>query len=161
LLTLVGVIRDFWEIGVLGLLTLTRLLNVVVIKRRSTPGWKGAEEKGVRGDLLVTLSQDRWMRMRGLVDDLKAVTAGQWLLDKTTDEGFATGFATLLVYVSAAVAGNASTFGGLLTGSLLLISAALLGLRNSMTKNIRMCNVLSLRQVSPRNTCGDWNWQRS
>jgi hypothetical protein len=137
---LVGVIRDFWAIGVLGLLMLARLLNVIVIKRRSTPGWKGAEEKGVRGDLLVTLSQDRWVRMRGLVDDLKAATAGQWLRDETTVEGFATGFATLLVYVSAAVAGNASTFGSLLVGSLLLISAALLGLCNSLTKNLRMCN---------------------
>ncbi|KAF8509244.1 hypothetical protein JB92DRAFT_2792396 [Gautieria morchelliformis] len=137
---LLGAIRDFWAIGVLLLLMLARLLNVVVIKRRSMPGWKGAEEKGPPGDLLVTLSQDRWVRMRGLVDDLKAVTAGQWLRDETTVEGFATGFATLLVYVSAAVASNASTVGNLLIGCLLLISVALLGLCNSLTKNLRMFN---------------------
>ncbi|KAF8509245.1 hypothetical protein JB92DRAFT_523050 [Gautieria morchelliformis] len=124
---LLGAIRDFWAIGVLLLLMLARLLNVVVIKRRSMPGWKGAEEKGGRGDLLVTLSQDRWVRMQGLVDDLNAVTAGQWLRDETTVEGFATSFATLLVYVAAAVAINSSTVGNLLIGCLLLISGALWG----------------------------------
>jgi hypothetical protein len=135
----------------------------MVIKWQSTPGWKGAE-KGAHGDLLVTLSQDRWVRMQGLVDDLKAETSGQWLCEETVVEGFATGFETLLVYVSAEVAGNTSTLGSLLIGSkhvhpaskfsdarsrcvisdswacFLLISAALMGLSNPLTKNPRMCN---------------------
>jgi hypothetical protein len=122
-------------------------------------GWKRAE-KGARGDLLVTLSQDRWVRMQGLVDDLKAETSGQWLCEETVVEGFATGFGTLLVYVSAEVATNvpllptcssvASTCtladarsGCVMSDSwacLLLISAALLRLCNSLTKDLRMCN---------------------
>jgi hypothetical protein len=103
---LVGVIRAFWAISVLGLLMLAHFLNAMVIKWRSTLGWKGAE-KGARGHLLVTLSQDRWVRMQGLVDDLKVATAGKWLREETVVEGFATGLGTLLVYVSAAVAGKA------------------------------------------------------
>src|SRR6202011_327668 len=120
-------------LGVLGMLVFARLLNVVVIKRRSTIGWKGALEPGVNGDLLVLLSQDRWIRIQGLVDDLKAVTAGQWLRDETPVESFCVGFATLLVYASAVLAGNASTVGNLLLACLMLISVGMLGLCNTAT----------------------------
>jgi len=137
-LVVLGVIRDFWAGGVLLLLMLARLLNVVVIKRRTVIGWKGAKEEGVEGDLMILLSQDRWIRMRGLVDDLKAVTSGEWLRDETSIEGFATAFATLLVYLSAALASNASTVGSLIIAGLLLVSVALLGLCNSMTEKFQM-----------------------
>ena len=135
---ILGVIRDFWAGGVLLLLMLARLINVVVIRRRTVIGWKGAKEEGVEGDLMILLSQDRWIRMRGLVDDLKAVTSGQWLRDQTSIEGFATAFATLLVYISAALASNASTVGSLIIACLLLFSVALLGLCNSMTEKLQM-----------------------
>ncbi|KLO14781.1 hypothetical protein SCHPADRAFT_939201 [Schizopora paradoxa] len=137
-LIILGVIHDFWAMGVLFMLMAARLLNVVVIRRRSVKGWKGAPEPDEVGDLLVLLSQDRWVRMRGLVDDLKEVTAGQWLRDQTTYEGFATSFATLLVYVSAALASNASTVGSLIMACLLLSSVALLGLCNSWTDRLQM-----------------------
>ncbi|KAF9525596.1 hypothetical protein CPB83DRAFT_859270 [Crepidotus variabilis] len=45
--------------------------------------WKRAREPGVKSDLLVLLSQDQWVRMKGIVDDLKAATSGQWLHDQT------------------------------------------------------------------------------
>jgi hypothetical protein len=135
---LLGTIQDWWGLGVLGMLMLARLLNVMIIKRRSKMGWKGAAEPGVRGDLLILLSQDRWVRMRGLVDDLKAVTSGQWLRDETSLESFGTSFATLLVFTSAALSGNVSSVGGVLIAGLLLISAALLGLCNAWTSNLRM-----------------------
>jgi hypothetical protein len=131
-------IRDWWALGVVGMLVLARFLNVLIIKRRSTIGWKGAPEPGVESDLLILISQDRWVRMRGMVDDVKAVTAGQWLREPTTWEGFGVAFATLLVYCSAVVAGNASTIGSLLIACLLLFSVALLGLCNSLTKTLRM-----------------------
>ena len=136
--TLLGIIHDWWGLGVVGMLMLARLLNVVVIKRRSKMGWKGAPEPDVHGDLLVLLSQDRWVRMRGLVDDLKAVTSGQWLRDETTLESYCVSFATLLVFVSAVLASNASTLGGLMIACLLLISAGLLGLCNSLTSSLQM-----------------------
>ncbi|KIP12103.1 hypothetical protein PHLGIDRAFT_124289 [Phlebiopsis gigantea 11061_1 CR5-6] len=137
-IVLLAVIHDGWALGVLGMLMLARLLNVAVIKRRSKMGWKGALEPGVQGDLLIIVSQDRWIRMRGMVDDLKVVTAGQWLREMSTVESFVVSFATLLVYGSAALAGNASTIGSLLMGLLLLVSAGILGLCNAATEELRM-----------------------
>ncbi|KZT22972.1 hypothetical protein NEOLEDRAFT_1118487 [Neolentinus lepideus HHB14362 ss-1] len=130
--------RDFWALGVLAMLITARLCNVAVIKRRGVMGWKGAPEPGVNGDLFITLSQDRWVRMRGLVDDIKAVTSGQWLREESTVESFFVTTGTLLVYASAAVALNASTFGNSLIAYLLLSSLALLGLCNALTKTQRM-----------------------
>ncbi|KAF9055351.1 hypothetical protein BDZ89DRAFT_1055944 [Hymenopellis radicata] len=132
------IVHDFWALGVLLMLITARFLNMVVIKRRTQIGWKGAPEPDVHGDLLILLSQDRWVRMQGLVDDLKAVTAGQWLRDETTFEGFASASATLLVYVAAALASNASTLGSLCLAVLLLVSSALLGLCNSLTRDLHM-----------------------
>jgi hypothetical protein len=103
-------------------------------------GWKGAKEPGVHGDLLVLISQDRWVRMRGLVDDLKEVTAGQWLRDQRTIDGFTINFATLLVYGCAVLGTNLSTIGGFLLACQLLLSAALLGLCNVLTQNLRVFN---------------------
>lgn len=65
-----------------ALLVLSRALAILslrVLLRSSPRAWHGASEPGVRGDLLVLLSEDRWIRMQGLVDDLKAVTSGSWL----------------------------------------------------------------------------------
>jgi len=133
-----GYIRDWWGLGVVGMLMLARLINIIVIKRRSRLGWKGALEPGVKSDLLILLSQDRWVRMQGWVDDVKAVTAGQWLKEPDAAESFGTAVATLLVYSSAAVASNSATIGGLLIALLLLVTTALLGLCNSATKVLHM-----------------------
>ena len=139
IITLLGVIHDYWGVGVLLMLIVARVINVFVIRQRSQQGWKGGmEEGGVESDLLIILSQDRWVRMKGLENDVKAVTAGCWLRDMTALEGYATSFATVLVYASAALAGNASTVGSLMIACLLLISAGLLGIANSYTKDLRM-----------------------
>ncbi|KZV86930.1 hypothetical protein EXIGLDRAFT_840370 [Exidia glandulosa HHB12029] len=137
---LVVSIHDYWAVAVLGMLVLARVLNVVVMRRRAVKGWTGQSEPGVRGDLLVLLSQDRWVRVQGLVDDLKEVTAGQWIRDMETLERFAVAGATLLVYVAAALAANASTVGSLIIGVLLLVSVALLGLCNAATMDLHMFN---------------------
>ncbi len=49
---------QFRAIGVLLMLMFVRLINVVVIRRRTVKGWKGIEEPGVEGDLLALLNQD-------------------------------------------------------------------------------------------------------
>lgn len=140
-IALLGSIRDWWALGVLGMLMLARLVNVVVIKlRQDKNGFKGAKESKQRCDLLVLLSQDRWVRMTGDVNDIKAVTAGQWLRESEKPESFAVSFGTLLVYGSAALAGNASTIGSLLTAVLLLVSVGVLGLVNAATKSLHMFN---------------------
>ena len=137
-LILVCLIGDWWALGILCMLIVARVCNVVVIKRRSRIGWKGAAEPGVRGDLLILLSQDRWVRMRGLVDDLKAVTSGQWLRDTNGIEEFAITSSTMLIYLAAALANNSSSAGNLILLLLLLVSAALLELINGLAKGSTM-----------------------
>ncbi|KAK0471144.1 hypothetical protein IW261DRAFT_908269 [Armillaria novae-zelandiae] len=132
-----GVIRDGWALLVLAMLIFARMINVVVIKRRSERDWKGAKEEGDL-DLFVLLSQDRWVHLQGSINDLKTATAGQWLRDKTAKESFGIGVATLFVYASAAVASNASTLGSLLIACLLLSSVALLALSNYLTRCLQM-----------------------
>lgn len=141
--SIVGSIRDWWALAVLGMLVLSRTINVFIIKRRvsDSENWKGTKEMGA-GDLLIVLSQDRWVRLRGELLDVKRVTAGQWLRDENRVESLAVGFATLLVYVAAALAGNASTIGSLLIAVLLLCSVALLALCNSLTHRLQMYNCI-------------------
>jgi hypothetical protein len=137
-LTLVILIEDWWALVVLAMLMGARLCNTIVIRARSQMGWKGIREPGVSGDLLVLLSQDRWIRIRGLVDDLKAVTSGQWLRDSTNVQEFATGLATVLVYLAVVLATNASPKGSLSILCLMLASAAVLGLSNRRAKTLQM-----------------------
>ncbi|KZT22976.1 hypothetical protein NEOLEDRAFT_572957 [Neolentinus lepideus HHB14362 ss-1] len=131
-------IRDWWAFAVVMMLIIARFCNVLVIRRRSELGWKGAKEPGKNGDLIIILSQDRWIRMEGSLDDLKAVTAGQWLRELSAVESFIVGFGTLLVYASAALASNASKVGSVLIACLLMVSVACLGLCNSLTKTQEM-----------------------
>ncbi|OCL08576.1 hypothetical protein AOQ84DRAFT_260101, partial [Glonium stellatum] len=123
-------LQDWWACAVIAMLVLCRLLNIVVIRRRSSTFWAGASEPGVHGDLLILLSRDRWIRMRGFVDDLKAVTSGEWLRDPTGLESFAVNSATTLVYIAIVVSGNCSSTGSLVIILLLLTSAILLGASN-------------------------------
>ncbi|KZV75861.1 hypothetical protein PENSPDRAFT_741509 [Peniophora sp. CONT] len=145
-----GSIHDYWAVAVLGMLVVARAVNVSVFRRRAAGGWKGAKEPGVQGDLLVLLSQDRWVRLRGLVDDLKLVTSGQWVRDVEPVEGFAVAGATLLVYGAAALAPNASTIGNLCIAVLLLSSVALLGLCNAVTPDLCMFNRRVRQHGSPK-----------
>lgn len=137
-LIMLGLAEDWWGLGVVGILILSRLCNVVIIRRRSQPGWAGASEPGVRGDLLVLLSRDRWIRIKGFVDDLKIVTSGQWLRDQTRNESWVSAFATVIVYLDAALASNLTQFGKILLLALLIGSVGLLAIANSETKDLLM-----------------------
>ncbi|PGH31880.1 hypothetical protein GX50_05315 [[Emmonsia] crescens] len=130
--------RDWWGVSVLFALIFARLCNVLVIRRRCTIGWKGASEPGVQGDLLILLSQDRWIRLQGAVDDLKAVTSGQWLRDCSFAEDSVTAFATLLVYTDVALVSNVSKPGQILILALFVFSTALLASTNAMTSELHM-----------------------
>lgn len=115
-----------------------RSLNLYIIRQRAAPGWHGVPEPGQQGDLLILLSQDRWVRMRGPVDALKAVTSGQWLQDMTFFQRSLEAIATMLVYVGAAFAGNATRLGKILLMALLLGSVSLLGLSNEFITSLHM-----------------------
>ncbi|GJE94694.1 hypothetical protein PsYK624_108650 [Phanerochaete sordida] len=129
---------DHAALAFVGTLMAARALNVAVLKRRAAPGWKGMPEPGVQGDLLILVSQDKWIRMRGPVDDIKSVTAGQWLQDMEPLDSFLASAASLLVYGSIAFAWRASPLGSVLTAGLLALSATLLGVCNSLTTKLRM-----------------------
>ena len=120
-----------------------RFCNVVVAQLRAQgPGWKGAGEPGVQGDLIILLSQDRWIRMTGLVDDLKVVTSGQWLRDMNFFESSVTAFATVLVYLDAALASNADLFGKIVLVVLLIASVGLLAIANEKTEVLHQHGLL-------------------
>lgn len=136
-LALLGVIGDWWTFGVISILLFARALNVAVLKCRMKQGWKGALEPDIEGDILILLTQDRWIRMRGMLDDLKSVVEGLWLREETIVESLMTNVATLLVYCSAVLSGNASAVGSFIMVALLLISAGLLELSNAATKATR------------------------
>ncbi|MCJ1388586.1 hypothetical protein MMC18_001433 [Xylographa bjoerkii] len=131
-------IGDWWALTILSILMLSRLCNIVIVRRRSQVGWKGALEPGVNGDLLVLLSQDRWIRIKGTVDDLKAVISGQWMRDMTFAESSVAATATVLVYVDAALASNAQQIGKIALVVLLLLSAGLLGFSNDRIEALHM-----------------------
>jgi len=137
-LVLVILIQDWWALAVISTLMFARFLNVIVVRRRAVIGWKGASEPGVQGDLLILLSQDRWVRMKGAVDDLKAVTSGQWLREPTFVESSLVASATLLVYLDAALAGNARLESKILLIVLLFCSVGLLGVANACTEVLKM-----------------------
>ena len=132
-------IIDWWAVAVIGMLMTARLLNIVVIRARiASASWKGVLEPGIRGDLLVLLSRDRWIRMQGLVDDLKNVTSGQWLRDANFAETMTTSAATLLVYLAAALMINASKIGQIILLTLFVVSFSLLGLCNYSVDSLQM-----------------------
>ena len=78
------------------------------------------------------------VRLRGLPDDLKAITADAWLRTKTSIDGYLEAMAKLLVYLVAALSGNMTQAGGIIFMCLLLISAGLLALSNAHARSFRM-----------------------
>ena len=123
-------IGDQWARAAISMMIASRVLNLIAIRRRLAPEWHGAREPGVKGDLLVLLSQDRWVRIHGLVDDLKAVTSGQWLKDQTFVEQCLVDAGTFLVYAAVVVGSNASQKGAVMIAMLLLVSSGLIALSN-------------------------------
>lgn len=148
-LILLGLSHDYWALGVTLMLVVSRLCNVIVIRRRAILRWSGAAEPGVDGDLLILLSQDRWIRIKGKVDHLKAITSGQWLRDQHTYESWVSGLATLVVYLAAALVSNATRFGQILILALLAGSVGLLAIANSASDKLMMHGHI-LKKVGPK-----------
>ena len=146
----IAALEDWWGLLCFGILIFTRLLNVIIIQRRAALGWKGAPEPGVQADLLILLSQDRWIRMRGLVDDVKAVTSGQWLREPTFMESSFASFAMLLVYVDAVLWKNAQWDSQAMFLILLLASSAYMGICNQAISEFRMYNKIIAADGEPK-----------
>lgn len=130
--------RDWWAISYLLVLIQIRCINTSTIQSRARVGWHGQSEPGHLGDMFILLSYDRWVRIRGEVDDLKAVTSGRWLQQPTMLQSAMSGSATLLAYGAAALAANATLEGQIIIALTLLINAATLGLANYLTTDLHM-----------------------
>lgn len=145
---------DWWGVFVVGILILVRFINIVVMRRRRPYSWFGRSEPGVKGDLFILLSQDRFIRMSGYLDDLKAVVAGRWLRKETILERHITAFATVMVYVDAALVPNLQQFGKILILALMIGSAGLLALANTANETLnvdgRRVAVVGKRKVTSR-----------
>ena len=139
------VLEDWWALSSTVVLMFVRFLNVILIRRRSRFEWSGAREGDKRGDLLVLLSQDRWIKMVGNVDDIKAVTSGQWVRNLSAVESWAAASATVMV------ASNATQLGKVGLVFLLTLSAGLLAVANHWTAKLQMHgNVLSVKAQPKR-----------
>ncbi|KAI1623510.1 hypothetical protein EDD37DRAFT_426545 [Exophiala viscosa] len=121
------------------LLLLSRLLSVASFRARTSPSWHGEAEPGVKGDLLVLLSEDRWVRMKGAVDDLKAVTSGSWLSRPRYPMlcDLADWTARSLVYI-AAVALAGTDRGKIVLVLCTFIAHGVLAVHNALTKELVM-----------------------
>jgi hypothetical protein len=114
-------VQDWWALAYLLVLVLVRLINTAILRSQATAvGWHGQEEPGQLGDLFILLSYDWWVRMRGEVDDLKAVTSGRWLQPPTTLQDTMSACATLLAYAAPTLTANATPQGQIVIGLLLL-----------------------------------------
>ena len=122
------------------LLSLVRCANAIIIRSQAQVDWHGASEKGEQGDLFILLSYDRWIRLRGDVDDLKAVTSGRWLRQATILEDAIFAIGTILAYASVVLIANATPTGQLSVLLALLVNAACLGCANARTNTLSMKN---------------------
>ncbi|KAH7316771.1 hypothetical protein B0I35DRAFT_433957 [Stachybotrys elegans] len=142
-LALMVLLEDWWALGSLLALILSRVFNIFIIKRRSrlpTPPQPqpGSEGEDTIAEYAVDLGQGRHVRLRGRPADIRAMTTQAWLRTKTHVEGFFEAGAKLIVYLVAALSGNLTQAGALVLMALLLVSAGLLGLSNAHLKGFRM-----------------------
>ncbi len=99
--------------------------------------------------LLIDLPDGSNVALRGMLDDLAAITADAWLRAKTSAQGYLEAAAKLLVYLVAALSGNQTQAGALVSLLLLLLSAGLLALSNSHARGLRMKGRVAAPYTSP------------
>lgn len=129
---------DWWALSYLLTLVLVRSINTTTVRSQARVDWHGQREPGQLGDLFILLSYDRWVRIRGEVDDLKAVASGRWLRRPTKFDDAMSGCATLLAYAAPALSANATLKGQLVVAILLLANAAALASANYLTTSLYM-----------------------
>lgn len=127
---------------------ISRILNIFVIKSRSRPKPQTLPPPFVTQpaslgprpritQYTITLTPTTIVILRGLSTDLYALTTTIWLRPKTNVEGYLEAIAKMLVYLVAAISGNATQAGSLVLLGLLLVSGGLLALSNARVKGLR------------------------
>ncbi|KAK3693639.1 hypothetical protein B0T22DRAFT_45939 [Podospora appendiculata] len=137
--------QDWWTLAFILALMLSRLLNIWVIKQRaqpeslSSPATQGMEPAYPQNRLTtykisMVNGSHCSVNLRGMSEDLQAITTEAWLRSKTHIEGYLEAMAKLLVYMVAALSGNMTQAGAIIMMALLLTTAGLLALSNSNAK---------------------------
>jgi hypothetical protein len=86
----------------------------------------------------IDITPSTCVRLRGMTDDLQAITQSAWLRSKTFVEGYLEAAAKLIVWMVAALSGNLTQAGAIVLMALLVFSSALLALSNSHAKGFNM-----------------------
>lgn len=136
-----------WALVIIGLLMVSRILNILVIKSRSKPKPPHLPSPFALPASLppppritqytVTLNPTTTVVLRGLASDLYALSTTVWLRPKSHLEGYLEAIAKVLVYLVAAISGNATQAGNIVLLALLLVSAGLLALSNARQRGLR------------------------
>ncbi len=131
-------IQDLWALGLLMTFVNSKMINLVVARHRSVQDLSG--EPGGEYDLLIRLSQDRWIRLQGAEADLRTVVACQGLRVQSGMEGCAVSFGTISVYLAVALSPNVSPVGSLVIIFLVFCSSIFMALYNSLTPCLQTLN---------------------
>ncbi|EGR46229.1 uncharacterized protein TRIREDRAFT_40618, partial [Trichoderma reesei QM6a] len=138
-IVLMVLLQDWWGLGFLLALMLSRLANIWAIKARSKPGAVlPPKQDSEMTEYTIDWGDNRRVILKGQDADLRAVTTEAWLRAKTTLEGYLEAMSKLIVYMVASLSGNLSQAGAVVLMALLLISAGLLGLSNAHATSLRM-----------------------
>ncbi|KAI1106038.1 hypothetical protein F4804DRAFT_330782 [Jackrogersella minutella] len=151
-------LREWWGVASLLALMVSRLFNIWVIKQRSKPPVAPPPDPDVSKlltEYLVDLGHGRSVCLRGMAEDLQAITTTSWLRAKTHLDGYLEAAAKLIVYVVAAFSGNMTQVGSIIFMVLLLVTAGLLGLSNAHAKTFRMHGRLATPTVDHLPNHGD------
>ncbi|KAK6511736.1 hypothetical protein TWF481_000642 [Arthrobotrys musiformis] len=161
---LIWMLGNWWGFAVEWVLIVSRAINIIAIRRRSSGRRSGSFKTGERGGntgnrtLLIILSQDRWFKVTGSWADLEKATITQWLREQNNIEGLITGFATVIVYLAAVLVTNADQLSKILLICQLVASAGLLGICNRATRELTMHRgQLCVREESPAMPTGEQN----
>lgn len=138
-----------WALVIIGLLMASRILNILVIKSRSKPRPSHLPAPFALPASLpappritqytVTLNPTTTVVLRGLASDLHSLSTTVWLRPKSELEGYLEAIAKVLVYLVAAISGNATQVGNIVLLVLVLVSAGLLALSNARQRGLRSC----------------------
>jgi hypothetical protein len=137
-LVLMILTRDWWGVGILCALMLSRLLNIWIIQQRVKVVPPTPDTPNIHEMWDIVLANNRTICLRGLGHDLQAITTGEWMRAKTVNEGYLEAAAKLIVYLVAVLSGNMTQVGNIIMMVLLLSSAGLLALSNAHESEFRM-----------------------
>ncbi|KAL7793655.1 hypothetical protein V8C37DRAFT_82132 [Trichoderma ceciliae] len=161
-IVLMVLLQDWWGLGFIISLMVSRLANIWVIKERSRPAATPPplpppndipvspsspspplpvslkREESEMTQYTIDWGENRRVILRGDDADLRAVTTEAWLRAKTALEGYLEAMSKLIVYMVASLSGNLSQAGAIVLMSLLLVSAGLLGLSNAHATSLQV-----------------------